>query len=175
MGGVAGGVVVKNVVDVNRVDLRERVPVMRVCKDVVEPGIALADRFGVRAELLVGRVRVDGILHRDVGATHGVNVVPRSELKGDMIQNHVAGLIKAETIVTGARRVAAGPDADMTADDVGGIGEGNFAALETNAAARRGLAGDGDVSLHTHCRIQRDVTPDIKNNDATRGADGVAE
>ena len=46
--GVAGGIVVFEIVDEDGVDLRERIAVMRVGEDVVEPGKILADGFGVR-------------------------------------------------------------------------------------------------------------------------------
>ena len=63
----------------------------------------------------------------------------------------------------------------MPHDDVRRVGERDLAAAEPDAAAGRGLAGDGEVALGRHRGDQLDVAADVEHDEAVRGADGVAE
>ena len=123
------------------------------------------------AELLISRIGDDAALKGDVGddvraVADAVNVVPRRKLKGAMIQNRVLRLIQAQRIVPGAGRVAARADADVAHDDVGLAGEGDFPALETDAAAGSRLAGDGEIAFGRDGGIERDVAAHIEHDGA---------
>src|SRR5437764_1107047 len=99
MRGVAGGVIVFDIVDEDGFGLRKRVPIMRICEDVEEPRPCAADRFRMTAKLLAGRVGDDAVLERDVtddvrAVANAVNVVPRCEFKGAMIEDSILRLVK---------------------------------------------------------------------------------
>src|SRR5690242_13507052 len=148
--GVAGGIVVFQIVDERVIHLGQRIAVMGIGEDVVLPGPLAADGFGVTAELLIGGVGIDAVLHGDGGdemsaVAHAVNVVPRRERDGGVIHDDVRGAIKTERIISGAHSVGAGADAKVTADDVVAVGEGDFAAINDDAAGS-GLAGDGQIA-----------------------------
>src|SRR5581483_5034649 len=134
------------------------------------------------AELLPGRVGVQRVLNADVGdrevlpvVADGVDVVPGRELERRVIDHHRMRAEQAERVVGGAGCFAARPDADVATDDVGLAGERDLAAAEADAAAGRGLAGDGDVALDRDRGGKLDVAADVEHDDAVRGAHGIAK
>ena len=182
MGGVTGGAVVEDVVDEDIVHLGQRVAVVGIGEEAVKPRPGAADGFGVRAELLAGRIGDETVLKGDVGDGGGlpgiadaIDVVPGGKLHGHMIADDIAGVVEAQGVVAGAGGFAAGADAEVAADDVAAAGKGNFAAAKADAAAGGGLAGDGEVALGGNGGFQGDVAADIKDDDAVGGADGIAE
>ena len=97
--GIARRIIVFDVVDENRVDLGQRIAVVRIGENVVEPGPLATHRFGMTTKLLASRVGDDRILHSDrrhqMGAiTHSINVVPRRKFDRGMIHDDVLCLIK---------------------------------------------------------------------------------
>src|SRR6476659_4990141 len=63
----------------------------------------------------------------------------------------------------------------MAHDDVILTAERHFRALDADAAAGRGLSGDGDITLDRHFRTQRDVTADVEDNDPICSTHGIAK
>src|ERR1051325_6830484 len=91
-----------------------------------------------------------------------------------MVQDAVGGLVQAQGVVAGAGGVAAGPDSDVTADDVGARRERDFAGVKANAAGG-GLAGDRDIRLHGNSRRQRNMPAYVEDDDASAVAYRVAK
>ena len=182
MRGVTRRAVVEHVVDEDVVDLGHRVAVVGIGENAAVPRHRAAHRFRVRAKLLVGWIRVETMLKRYVGdgpvlpvVADRPDVVPGRELQRDVVEDDVARAVQAQGVVGVARGVAAGADADEAADDVVPRGEGDFAALEADAAAGRGLAGNGDVLAHGNRAEEIDVTADVEDHDPVGRADRRAE
>jgi len=91
-----------------------------------------------------------------------------------VVEDHVAAG-GAEVDGAGTRAAATLPETHIAADDVVFPGERNLVVHHANAAARRGLPGDGEVIRAGHRAGERDVTADVKHNDAIGLADGVPE
>jgi len=139
--------IVEGVVDEDGIDLSQRIPVVRIGEQVVEPGPLSVRRFRVRAELLADGIGVDGILDRNTVdgmglpiAGGGVNIVPTGELNRHMVQNNIVCLVEIQPIV-GAGSPRTGAEPDIPDDDVALTAKGDFRSPNANAPARRGLSG----------------------------------
>jgi len=178
--GVTGRTVVEDIVDENGVLFRKRISVMRIRKNVVEPGPSAADRFRVRAELLAGGIGNQTVLKRDVRDGNGlpiiadtVDVIPRRKLQRNVVADNVPRVRQRQRIIAGAGRVAARTDADAAAHDVAAIGKRNFATFETDATARSRLPRNRKAAAARHRSFQSNVAADIKNDDAAAVADRI--
>ena len=139
-------VVVGHVVDVLGVGLGQGQATMGIGPKVGVPGEEAAS-LSVRPELLVGWVRVDGILHRDIGRPHRVDIVVLSELDRDVIEDHVAAIEQVDPALPPIGIDEALAEAHVAHDYVRRSVKRNLEPLETNAVARRRLTCDGQVAL----------------------------
>ncbi len=123
---------------------------------------------------------VDRVLKREVvgRALETGHVLVGRELHRDVVEDGAVGLfVEVHAIAAGAALAVA--EAHMADDDVLG-GEEHGAVAEADAAARRGLAGDGDTGLGDAQVFARygDVAGDGEDDGAAgvgRGGDGVGE
>lgn len=121
-------------------------------------------------------LRDDRGLDGDVGdaAADGKSFItaPRG---GDVIEDHVVTVGDAHRVCAACTGNAL-PHADEAGDIVVRAGERKTVAIDCDAIAGRGLAGDGDVGLGrvTRCLIINHPA-DIENNGASRNADCIAE
>ena len=81
----------------------------------------------------------------------GVNVVVRRETHGDVVENHVRAVADVDAVLAVAGREA-GTDADIADDFILSGTEGNFVADDADAAAGRGLSGNGQIARATDTR-----------------------
>ena len=181
VGGVPGVAIVERVVDEDRVDLGQWIPVVRIGEQVVEPGPLSVGRLGVCAELLANGVGVDGILDRNAVdgmgrpiAGGGVHIVPTGELDRHMVQNDIVRLVEIQAIV-GAGSTRTGAEPDMPDDNVALAAKGDFPPLDADASARRGLSGDGDVALNCDFGTQGNITAHVEDHDTVARAHRVAK
>ena len=173
--GVAGGVIIDHVIDINGAGLGEGLAVVRI-----DPEIAHKTRIGplnMRAELLVDRIGNDAVLHGEIAGAHGIEAIPLAELDRRMIKNHVVGLaaVGADINATGTGAAAALAHAQAATDDIVLIVERQFIAHQSNPAAGRRLAGDGQIAGGGDRRAQIDVPAHVKNHNPVASADGRAE
>jgi len=122
-------------------------------------------------------LRDGGILNREVVddlAGVGVDVEGAVDAPGErhVVEHHVRAAHDRGGV--DASQVGGTADGPVAADEVVRAVKGDAIAIRRDAA-RRGLAGDGDVARHRQHTAQVDDPADVEDDDAVGARDGIAE
>ncbi len=132
----------------------------------------------MRVELLADGIGQNGILHGDQisirGAAGRIYVVVWRKFYRNMVVNHVRAVAHVDAVLGGTGD-AARTDANKADNFICPRAERNLVADDGNAAARRGLAGDGQAAGTGDGAGEGDGAAHIKDNETVAGADAGAE